>query len=82
MLNQEIEGNDLQRVLVGGLKDDRTGRSGLLHLQPARGTDAPAVAGLEPRKAILRERRGKIVAERLGGGEERRIDNAANGVDA
>ena len=80
-LNQELEWNDAEAVLVGRFEDDGAGCSGLLTLQPAVSTDAPAVAGFETGKAILRHGGGEVVAESLGGGEEWGVDDAADGVD-
>ena len=82
VLDEELEGDDLQGGLVGGFEDDGAGGSGLLHLEPARGADTPAVAGLEAGKAILRHGGGEIVSKGLGGGEEGGVDDAADGVDA
>ena len=80
VLEQDIEGDDLQGVLMGGFEDDLAGGSGLLDLQPASGADAPTVAGLEAGKAPVRVRGAEIIAEGLRGGEEGRIDDAADGV--
>ena len=82
VLDEELEGDDLEGVLVGGFEDDGAGCSGLLDLQPAGGADAPAVAGFEAGEAVLGHGGGEIVAEGFGGGEEGRIDDAADGVDA
>ncbi len=82
VLNEELEGDDLEGVLVGGFEDDGAGGSGLLDLQPAGGADAPAVSGFEAGEAVLGHGGGEIVAEGLGGGEERGVDDAADGVDA
>ena len=60
------QGAETQRPLVRGAQHHAgrlTGREGLL---PARRAQAPAVAGLEARKAEVRQRRRKIVAARLG----------------
>lgn len=56
VLNQELEGHDLQGGLVGSFEDDRAGGPGLLDLEPAGGADAPAVTGLEAREAVLGHR--------------------------
>ena len=50
--------------------------------EPAGGADAPAVAGFEAGETVLRHRGEEIVAEGLGGCEEGRVDDAADGVDA
>ena len=44
VLDEELKRNDLEGVLMGGFEDDRAGCTGLLHLKPTRGADAPAVA--------------------------------------
>ncbi len=82
VLNEQLERNDLQGVLVSGFEDDGAGSPGLLHLKPALRTHAPTVARLQTGEAELRHRSAEIVAERLGGGQERRIDDAADGVNA
>src|SRR5262245_46028382 len=62
----------LERAFVRGAQDHArrlARREGLL---PARRAQAPAVAGLEPAEAELRDRRGKIVAG--GFGEREKFD--------
>jgi hypothetical protein len=81
-LDEEFEWDDLEGVFVGGFEDDGAGCSGLLDLQPTGGTDAPAVAWFEAGEAVLGHGGGEIVAEGFAGGEEGRIDDAADGVDA
>ena len=81
VLDEELEGDDLEGVLVGGFEDDGAGCSGLLDLEPAGGAEAPAVAGLEAVEAVLRHGGGEVVAEGLGGGEEGGVDDTADGVD-
>jgi hypothetical protein len=82
VLDQELERYDLEGVFVGGFEDDGAGGSGLLDLQPAGGTDAPAVAGFEAGEAELRHGSAEVVTQGLGGGEEGGVDDAADGVDA
>lgn len=82
VLYQELEGHNLEGVLVGGFEDDRAGCAGLLYLEPAGGTDTPAVARLKSLKAILRHRSGEIVAERLAGGQKTLVYDTADRVDA
>jgi hypothetical protein len=82
VLDQQFEGNDFESVFVGGFEDDRAGGSGLLDLQPAGGTDAPAIAGLEPGESELGHRSGEVVAQCLGGCKKGSVDDAADGVDA
>jgi hypothetical protein len=81
VLDEEFEGNDLQRVLVRGFEDDRASGAGLLDLEPARGTHAPAVAGFQAGKTVLRHGHAEVVAESFRRREERSIDDAADGVD-
>lgn len=82
VLDEQFEGDDLECVLVGSFKDDRARSTRLLHLEPAAGADTPAVSGLEAGKAILRQRRGEVVAEGFGGIEKGLVDDAADGVDS
>jgi hypothetical protein len=82
VLDQKLEGNDLEGVFVGGFEDDRAGGSGLLDLQPASGTDAPPIAGLESCETELGHGGAEVVAQGLGGCKEWSVDEAADGVDA
>jgi hypothetical protein len=82
VLDQKLEGDDLEGILVRSLEDNRAGGSGLLDLQPARGTDAPAIAGFEAGETELGHGRAEVVAQGLGGGEKRSIDDTADGMDA
>src|SRR5438552_2228757 len=65
VLDQKLEGNDLEGVLMSGLEDDRAGGSRLLDLQPARGADAPAIAGFETGETELGHRGAEVVAQGL-----------------
>ena len=65
VLDQKLEGNDLQRVLVGGFEDDWAGGAGLLDLQPAGGTDAPAIARFETGETELGHGGAEVIAQRL-----------------
>jgi len=82
VLDKKLEGDNLEGVLVSGFEDDGAGRSRLLDLQPASGTDAPAVAGFETGEAELRHGSAEIIAQGFGGGEEGDVDDAADGMDA
>jgi hypothetical protein len=82
VLDQKFERNDLEGVFVGGFEDDWAGGSGLLDLQPASGTDAPAVAGFEAGETELGHGGAEVVAEGFGGFKEWSVDDAADGVDA
>ena len=55
---------------------------GLVGLQPADGDDAPPVAGLQAREAVLGPRRGQVVAEVLLHLQEVGRDDGADGVRA
>jgi hypothetical protein len=67
---------------VSGFEDDWTSCSSLLDLEPASGTDAPAIAGLEAGETELRHGGAEIVAESLRGLEEGCVDETTDGVDA
>ena len=82
MLNQQIEGDDLEGVLVGGFEDDRARSARLLDLQPASSTHTPAVTRLQARETVLQHRGGEVVAKSFRGGKERGVDDAADRVDA
>jgi hypothetical protein len=82
VLDQKLEGDDLEGVFVGGFEDDRAGGSGLLDLQPTGGTDAPAIAGLESGESELGHRSAEVVAQSPGGCKKGSVDDAADGVDA
>jgi hypothetical protein len=81
-LQQDVEGDDLERGLVGGFKHDGAGCSCLVNLKPSAGADAPAIALLEPWEAVLRHGCGEIVAQPRRGCEELLCDDAADGVNA
>src|SRR5580704_10934983 len=81
VLDQQFERDDLEGGLVGGFEDDGAGGSRLLDLEPAGGTDAPAVAGFETGESVLRHGCAEIVAKGLGDAEELFVDDAADGVD-
>jgi hypothetical protein len=82
VLDKEFEGDNLEGIFVGGFEDDGASSAGLLDLEPARGTDTPAVSGFEAGEAKLRHGSAEIVAEGFGGFEEGSVDDAADGVDA
>jgi hypothetical protein len=82
VLNEELEGNDLEGVLVGGFENDGAGGTGLLDLKPAGGADTPAISGFEAGKSELWHGGAEVVAKSLGGFEERRVDDAADRVDS
>ena len=82
VLDEKFKGNDLQGVLVSGFEDDRAGCTRLLDLEPAGGTDAPAVAGFETGKAKLRHGSAEVVAEGFRGFKEWLVYDAADGVNS
>ena len=82
VFDENLERNDSQGGLVGGLEHDGAASSGLLHLQPASGADAPAITRLETLKAELRHWCREVVTQLLRDTEELLIDDAADGVDA
>src|SRR5580700_6700276 len=79
VLDEELEGDDLEGGFVGGFEDDGAGGSGLLDLEPAGGADAPAVARFQAVEAELWHGGGEVVAESFGGFEERGVYDAADG---
>jgi hypothetical protein len=82
VLDEEFERDDFESVLVGGFEDDRAGGSGALDCEPTLSADTPAVTGFEAVEAVLRHGSGEVVAEGFGDGQERGVDDAANGVHA
>jgi hypothetical protein len=82
VLDQKLERNDLEGVFVGGFKHDGAGGPGSLDLEPAGGTDAPAVAWFEAGEAKLGHGGAEVVAQGLGSGKEWSVDDAADGVNA
>ena len=80
VLNQELEGYDLEGIFVGSFEDDGAGGSGPLDLKPTGSTDAPAVSGFEAGEAELRHWCAEVVAKGLGGRKEWSVDDAADGV--
>src|SRR5689334_17687320 len=62
MLLQILERDDLQSGLVRCSQHYRRSRAGLERLLPARRTQAPAVVGFEPGKAMSGLRCGQIIA--------------------
>jgi hypothetical protein len=82
VLNEEFEGNNLEGVLVGGFENDGAGGSRLLDLEPAGGADTPAISGFEAGEAELWHGCAEVIAESLGGFKKRRVDDAADSVDA
>ena len=71
-----------QGAVFGGLEHDAGGVAGLQCLLPARGAEAPAVAGLEAGEAVLRQGGGEVVADGAAVGEEACRHDRADGVAA
>jgi len=82
VLDEEFKRNDFEGVLVSGFENNRAGGSGLLDLQPAGSTDAPAVTWFETGETKLGHRGTEVVSEGFGGFEKGRVDDAADGVDS
>src|ERR1700689_4880493 len=59
---QHPERRDRQGLLVGRFQHHLRREAGVEGFLPARGAEAPAVAGLEAREAVLRHRGGEVVA--------------------
>src|SRR5689334_15573056 len=72
----------VERAFMRRPQHDLRRHAGVQRLLPAGRAEAPAVAGLQARKAVLREGRREIVAGALGVGEELGGDDAADGVAA
>ena len=72
----------LQGGRVGRRQHDRRRHPGLERLLPARGAQAPLVAGLQSREAELGVRRRQVVADRGREGQELRGDPGADRVHA
>ena len=56
----------VERALVSGSQHDPRRLPGIERLLPTWSAEAPAIAGLEAGKAVLRNRRRQIVAARFG----------------
>jgi hypothetical protein len=82
VLDEQLEGNDLEGVLVGGFEDDGACGTSLLNLKPAGGTDTPAISGFETSKAELWHGSAEVVAEGFRGFEEWLVYDAADSVNS
>jgi hypothetical protein len=82
VLDQQLEGNDLEGVLVGGFEDDGACGASLLDLKPAGGADTPAISRFEAGKSELRHGSAEVVAEGFRGFEEGLVYDAADGVNS
>ena len=56
------QSDELQGVGMGGFQDDGWCNTRLLRFPPAEGAQTPAIAGLEPRKAVLWQGRDQVIA--------------------
>src|SRR5690606_14764591 len=63
-LAQQVERNDFARRAAGRRKHHARRRAGSVGLQPARRTQAPTVARLQPGKPEFRARRAQVIADR------------------
>jgi len=81
VVDENLEGHYSQGGLVRGFEDDGASGPGALYLQPAGGTDAPAVSGLEPCESILRHGGAQVVAKLFGDAQKVFADDAADGVE-
>lgn len=79
--DKDLEGHDGQRGLMGRFENDRASGSSLLHLEPARCADTPAIARFQSGEAKLGHGRAEIIAELFGDTEEVFVHDAADGVD-
>ena len=82
VLDKQLEGNDLEGVLVGRFEDDGACGASLLNLKPAGGADTPTISGFEASEAELRHRRAEVVAEGFRGFEEWLVYDATDGVNS
>src|SRR3546814_1642677 len=76
------ERDKLKRLLMRGLKHDQRREAGLPRLFPARGAQAPAVALMQPAKAIFGAGGGQVVADGAGELQELVRDDDADGMHA
>src|SRR5262245_51810741 len=74
--------HDFERRFMGRRQNDARRAAGLERFAPAHSAQAPAIAGLQSREVEVRLRRRKIVAARLGEGEELRRDFDADRVQS
>ena|SRR6266516_1937531 len=77
---ERSERNDLERPLMRGRKHDVGGRAVLMRPQPVQRGHAPAVAGHEPRKAVVRYRGDQVIADPTLVLEKRRGDHRTDRV--
>jgi hypothetical protein len=75
-------GDVLEGGFVGGLEDDLGGEAEFPRFFPARGAEAPLVAGLESGEIEIGHGGGEVVALGFGEGEERFGSAGADGVAA
>ena len=64
VLPQDIEGNNFERALVRRGQGDGGADASLQTLEPPGCADAPAIAGVQSGKIILRPWRAEVVADR------------------
>src|SRR3546814_8697877 len=76
------ERDKLKRLLMRGRKHDQRREAGLPRLFPARGAQAPAVALMQPAKALFGAGGGQVVADGAGELQELVRDDDADGMHA
>jgi hypothetical protein len=62
MLPECVERHDFKRTFVRRGQNNECGCSVIMSPEPVTGSDAPAVTGRQPRKAVLRNWRAQVVA--------------------
>jgi hypothetical protein len=80
VLLERSERNDLEGTFMGGRQHDERGRAILVRPQPVQRGYAPAVAGHEPREAVLRHRGDQVIADATLVLEERGGNHRADRV--
>ena len=82
MLFQLLEGRESERALVCRGQPDRRGKSSIIGLLPAGGTDAPAVTGFEAGEIVGGHRGDQVIARRHAEFEKLGGNACADGVNA
>ena len=79
---EQLQRDQIQGAELAGLQSHRWGHAVLVGLQPASGTDAPVITGLEPRESVLRRRCRQVVPLGAGVREKAFIHHTADRVTA
>ncbi len=82
MIHQHIKWNDIENTPVRRRKPNSRRGAFFGSLQEAAGTDAPAIAGFQPRKLELRARGSEVVADVLRVSEKLRSQHDTHRVAA